>query len=344
MFYASILKNGFLDKGEEMNKQLYNGIKEQFAKLRVVVIGDVMVDEYVTGDVSRISPEAPIPILNYKKMTRIAGGASNVAHNVAALGAKVSMLGVIGDDDGGTWICQHLDDRQINARGMVVEKNRPTTIKRRFATKSQQLLRVDMEQTDPIIQKSEEEILTYLCENIENVDVVILSDYRKGVLTNVDFVKQIIHVCNENKVIISIDSKSSSIEAFENATFIKPNNLELEQAVGIKIKDDMTLNKAGDAYLNRARAKALLVTRGAKGISLFRKGQERKDFPSKAVQVFDVTGAGDTVISTVTLGIACGMSMEEAIVLGNLAASVVISQVGTVPIQIDQLVEKVDEN
>lgn len=105
-----------------MNKQLYNGIKEQFAKLRVVVIGDVMVDEYVTGDVSRISPEAPIPILNYKKMTRIAGGASNVAHNVAALGAKVSMLGVIGDDDGGTWICQHLDDRQINARGMVVEK------------------------------------------------------------------------------------------------------------------------------------------------------------------------------------------------------------------------------
>ena len=147
MFYASILKNGFLDKGEEMNKQLYNGIKEQFAKLRVVVIGDVMVDEYVTGDVSRISPEAPIPILNYKKMTRIAGGASNVAHNVAALGAKVSMLGVIGDDDGGTWICQHLDDRQINARGMVVEKNRPTTIKRRFATKSQQLLRVDMEQT-----------------------------------------------------------------------------------------------------------------------------------------------------------------------------------------------------
>lgn len=227
---------------------------------------------------------------------------------------------------------------------MVVEKNRPTTIKRRFATKSQQLLRVDMEQTDPIIQKSEEEILTYLCENIENVDVVILSDYRKGVLTNGDFVKQIIHVCNENKVIISIDSKSSSIEAFENATFVKPNNLELEQAVGIKIKDDMTLNKAGDAYLNRARAKALLVTRGAKGISLFRKGQERKDFPSKAVQVFDVTGAGDTVISTVTLGIACGMSMEEAIVLGNLAASVVISQVGTVPIQIDQLVEKVDEN
>lgn len=119
MFYASILKNGFLDKGEEMNKQLYNGIKEQFAKLRVVVIGDVMVDEYVTGDVSRISPEAPIPILNYKKMTRIAGGASNVAHNVAALGAKVSMLGVIGDDDGGTWICQHLDDRQINARGWL---------------------------------------------------------------------------------------------------------------------------------------------------------------------------------------------------------------------------------
>ena len=227
---------------------------------------------------------------------------------------------------------------------MVVEKERPTTIKRRFATKSQQLLRVDIEQTDPIVQDSQEKILAYLQQNIEKVDVVILSEYRKGVLTNVDFVKKIIRICNENKVIISIDSKSSSIEAFENATFVKPNNLELEQAVGIKIKDEVTLNEAGSTYLNRAGAEALLVTRGPKGISLFRKGQKRKDFPSKAVQVFDVTGAGDSVISTVTLGIACGMSMEEAIVLGNLAASVVISQVGTVPIEIEQLVEKLDEN
>lgn len=333
-----------MDKGEEMNKEIYNKIKEQFAKLRVVVIGDVMVDEYVTGGVSRISPEAPIPILNYKEMTRIAGGASNVAHNVAALGAQVSMLGVIGDDDGGIWICKHLNERSINADGMVVEKERPTTIKRRFATKSQQLLRVDIEQTDPINQNSEDKILTYLQENVESVDVVILSDYRKGVLTNVDFVKNIISICNENHVSISIDSKSSSIEAFANATFVKPNNLELEQAVGIKIKDEITLNEAGTTYLNRAGADALLVTRGPKGISLFRKGQKRKDFPSKAVQVFDVTGAGDTVISTVTLGIASGMTMEDAIVLGNLAASVVISQVGTVPIEIDQLVEKLDEN
>lgn len=326
-----------------MGEQIYNRIKEQFAKLRVVVIGDVMVDEYVTGGVSRISPEAPIPILNYKGITRIAGGASNVAHNVAALGAKVSMLGVIGDDDGGSWIREHLIGRQINAEGMIVEKGRPTTIKRRFATKSQQLLRVDIEQTDPITRTSEEKIIQYLQANIHSVDVVILSDYRKGVLTNVDFVKSVIRLCNENGVIISIDSKSSSIEAFENATFVKPNNLELEQAVGIKIKDDATLEEAGNIYLNRSGAKALLVTRGAKGISLFRKGEKRKDFPSKAVQVFDVTGAGDTVISTVTLGIANGMTMEEAIILGNVAASVVISQVGTAPIEIDQLVEKLNE-
>lgn len=327
-----------------MNKGLYGKIKEQFANLQVVVIGDVMVDEYVTGGVSRISPEAPIPILNYKEMTRIAGGASNVAHNVAALGAKVSMLGVVGADNGGKWIREHLSERTIDATGMVVEQGRPTTIKRRFATKSQQLLRVDIEETKPITTNSEERIVAYLEENIRNINVVILSDYRKGVLTNVDFVRKIIRICNENQVIISIDSKSSSIEAFENATFVKPNNLELEQAVGIKIVDEDTLNQAGITYLDKSKAKALLVTRGPKGISLFRTGENRKDFPSKAVQVFDVTGAGDTVISTVTLGIACGMSMEEAIVLGNIAAGIVISQVGTIPIQIGQLVEKINEN
>ena len=318
-------------------------IKEKFVDLNIMVIGDIMVDEYITGGVNRISPEAPIPILNYKEMNRISGGASNVAHNIATLGSHISMVGVIGKDEAGYWIREHLEESGINVDGLLEEDNRPTTVKRRFATKSQQLLRVDMENTTPIFNSTENKILNFLKMKIKNLDAVILSDYKKGVLSSPNFVRNIIQICNENDVIISIDSKSNEIEAFENATFVKPNNLELEQAVNIKIIDNATLNEAGMTYLRRSGAKALMVTRGANGISVFRKNEHRKDYPSKAVQVYDVTGAGDTVISTVTLGIASGLDMEESIVLGNLAASIVINKVGTAPILAEELIGKVYE-
>lgn len=318
-------------------------IRNKFTQLNVMVIGDVMVDEYVTGKVDRISPEAPIPVLNYKDMSRIAGGASNVAHNIATLGSNVYIVGVVGRDDAGKWLKEHLEICGINTKGLLEEDERPTTVKRRFATKSQQLLRVDIEKSNSIAIDTENEVLEFLYGKIHKIDAVVLSDYRKGMLASPEFVRKIIHICNQYNVIISIDSKSSNIEAFENATFVKPNNLELEQAVNIKINDEDTLNEAGMCYLTRSKAKALMVTRGAKGISIFRKDKERKDYPSKAVQVYDVTGAGDTVISTVTLGIASGLDIEEAIILGNLAASVVINKVGTVPIWAEELVGKIYE-
>lgn len=326
-----------------MNPDKEERIIKEFGRLNVLIIGDVMVDEYVTGKVSRISPEAPIPVLNYGAVERIAGGASNVAHNVSKLGSTVTMLGVIGDDPAGEWLKKHLEGRQINTVGLVVENDRPTTVKRRFATKSQQLLRVDMEKTDPIVESTKERLLSILEMTADHVDAVILSDYQKGVLSSPDFVKQIIQVCNDHQIVITIDSKSSNIEAFANATFVKPNNLELEAAVGMKITDEASMDEAGACYLGRSGAKALVVTRGAKGISVFEKGKARKDYPSKAVQVYDVTGAGDTVISTATLGITSGMTLEEATMLGNVAAGVVISKVGTVPVTADELVEAIYE-
>lgn len=316
-------------------------IRGNFNKLNVLIVGDVMVDEYVTGKVSRISPEAPIPVLNYSALDRIAGGASNVAHNVARLGSTVTMLGVLGNDAAGEWLKEHLQSQKIRTDGLVSEAGRPTTIKRRFATKSQQLLRVDIENTAPITDSTEQNLLGILEKHIDTVDAVILSDYQKGVLTSPDFVKRIITICNEHQVIITIDSKSSNIEAFKNATFVKPNNLELEAAVGIKITDDESLNAAGNCYLTQSGANALIVTRGARGISVFEKGKARKDYPSKAVQVYDVTGAGDTVISSTTLGLTSGMTLEEAVILGNVAAGVVISKVGTVPVTAEELIEKV---
>lgn len=316
-------------------------IREDFRRLNVLIIGDVMVDEYVTGKVSRISPEAPIPVLNFKAVERIAGGASNVAYNVAELGGRVAMLGVLGDDAAGKWMLEHLQSRQIKTDGLVVETGRPTTIKRRFATKSQQLLRVDMENTEPIKAAAREKLLSMLEQAADSADAVILSDYQKGVLASADFVKQIIAVCKAHQLIVTVDSKSSEIAAFQHASFVKPNNLELEAAVGIKITDDKSLDAAGDYYLKKSGAEALIVTRGANGISLFETGKQRRDYPSKAVQVYDVTGAGDTVISAATLGLTSGMTLEEAVILGNTAAGVVISKAGTVPITAEELIKEI---
>lgn len=316
-----------------------NGIRlrDQFAGRHVLIVGDVMVDEYVVGKVKRISPEAPIPVLNYTRRNQVAGGASNVASNVAGLGAKVEMAGVVGDDDAGRWVKQCLANQGISTDGMVTEAGRPTTVKRRFATKSQQLLRVDIENPSSISIDSQYAILQYIEGCISKMSAVILSDYRKGVLASVDFVKRIIQICKAHSVVVTVDSKSSNIEAFADASFVKPNNLELEQASGVAITDDASLDEAGTKYLFRSGADALIVTRGAKGISVFERGEKRRDYPSKAAQVYDVTGAGDTVISTATMALAADIPLPDAVVLGNIAAGIVVSRTGTVPITIEEL-------
>ena len=178
-------------------------------------------------------------------------------------------------------------------------------------------------------------------ESLSDCDAVILSDYKKGIFNSADFVREIIALCNERGAIVGIDSKSHDIQAFKNADFVKPNNLELEEAVGIKIEDEKSLNDAGRVYLEKSQATALVVTRGANGISVFLPGKERQDFASRAVQVFDVTGAGDTVTSTIVLGMTSGLSLCESVQLANLAASVVISKLGTAAVTQKELVKRI---
>lgn len=202
-------------------------------------------------------------------------------------------------------------------------------------------MRVDNEITEEINVNSRSDILAYLKAHILVFSAVILSDYKKGVLNSGEFVAEIIRICNENNVLISVDSKSRNIEAFKGADFVKPNNLELAEAVGFAIKDEDSLNRAGEEYLLRSGAKALVVTKGAKEISLFRRQQARLDFPAAEVQVYDVTGAGDTVISTITLRVASGLDFSDAIVLANLAAGKVISSMGTAAIKQDELIKAI---
>ena len=323
--------------------RLVRAVQTGFAKQRILVLGDLMVDEYILGKVGRISPEAPVPVLNYRGTERSAGGASNVALNMHAMGGKLSMAGVAGLDDSGIWLREFLSAAAIDTEGIVAEDNRMTTVKTRFATKVQQLLRVDREDSRPIKERTQAQILDHITRHISKWDAVVLSDYCKGVFENPDFVRRIIRICNDNHVIVTIDSKSRHIDAFENAYFVKPNNLELENAVNIEISDLESLDRAGKVYLERSRAKSIIVTRGAEGISIFERGSRRRDYASKAVQVFDVTGAGDTVISTVTLGLASGLSLDDAVVLANIAAGVVIGKRGTAVVTKEELLERLYE-
>lgn len=320
-----------------------NKVLNEFRTKNVLVIGDVMVDEYIVGKVRRISPEAPVPILEMQKRSLEAGGASNVAHNLKNLGANVWISGVASNDEPGEWLRQHFRSLGIHAEGIVYEKGRSTTLKTRYTTQDQQLLRMDNEDIKDISRHTENSILAYLEQNIRVLHAVVLSDYKKGVLNNEEFVRKIIRLCNQNNVLVAVDSKSRNIAAFENADFVKPNNIELEEAVGIRIEDDTTLNQAGIKYLKRSGARALVVTRGNKGISLFCPDSPRIDFPAKNVQVFDVCGAGDTVISTILMSLISGICIDDAIELANLAAGIVIAKFGTAAVTQKELVESIYE-
>lgn len=326
-----------------IKEKMISAIQKEFEKKRLLIIGDLMVDEYITGKVSRISPEAPVPVLNYGKKSMEAGGASNVTNNVRSLGSMVYVSGIAAYDEAGKWLREYLKGKGIETVGIFEEKNRPTTVKTRFVTKNQQLLRMDQEMTGCISSEVQKKIINYICSHVEEFDAVILSDYRKGVLEETKFVSTIIRICNQNHIFVSIDSKSKNIEAFAGADFVKPNDLELEKATGIKIVDDKSLNEAGGIYLSKSKAKCLIVTRGADGISIFLPDKKRMDFPTRATQVFDVTGAGDTVISTITMGMISGLDIEEAVILANLAASVVIGKSGTDSVSQEELIGRINE-
>lgn len=322
-------------------KEILKKVQSEFCKKNILVAGDVMVDEYITGKVARISPEAPVPVLDFRARTLQAGGACNVANNINALGANTSVIGTAALDDSGMWLRDYFKNYDIDVTGLIAEEGRPTTTKTRYATKGQQLLRVDREITKGISQKSKDCFLNIIKEKLISLDGVVLSDYRKGMFEDADFVQEIISDCNKAGVFVSIDSKSRNIRAFRGADFVKPNNLELEEAVGIRIEDEDSLNKAGEKYLDKCGAKALVVTRGAKGISLFRPGAAREDFSARDVQVYDVCGAGDTVISTISMASCSNLDMDSSIRLANLAAGIVISKVGTVPVELKELEKEI---
>ncbi len=314
---------------------------ERFPRTHILVVGDVILDHYVWGNVSRISPEAPVPVVNVTRESLLLGGATNVVNNIHALGGKVSVCGVIGRDNAGKQLVHMLGDRGIPADGLMVEEGRQTTIKTRIIAHSQQVVRFDRETKTGIDRDTRRSIFEFITDRVRNgIDAVILSDYCKGVVTK-ELVRDIVKLARKNDVMVSVDPKVSHFGMYRGVTILTPNTKEASIGAKLDIDDDESLLKAGGLLLKRLRCDAVLITRGEHGMSLFERGGRITHIPTVAQEVYDVTGAGDTVISTLTLSMAAGAGMVDAARISNFAAGIVVGVVGTAAVKPEELKQKI---
>jgi D-beta-D-heptose 7-phosphate kinase/D-beta-D-heptose 1-phosphate adenosyltransferase len=303
---------------------------------RVVVIGDVMIDEWIWGDVTRISPEAPVPVVAVRDHSFTLGGAGNVANNLRALGARVAFVGGIGNDPEGARLRAMFDDLGVDARGLLTLGDRPTTRKTRVVAHSQQVVRADWESTAPLRDDDRRRIVEQVRTSVRDADAVVLSDYAKGFLH-----RDIVEAALAAPVVVA-DPKPANVALFSGVTCIAPNVGEASRASGIPITDDESLERAGRALLRTLGCRYVLITQGEHGMSLFGAQGERFDVPAVARTVFDVSGAGDTVVAVLTLALAAKIPAETATQLANFAAGAVVEKLGTAtaaPREIIELME-----
>lgn len=301
-----------------------------------------MLDCYYWGEVSRISPEAPVPVVAIDNEFSRFGGAMNVAHNILTLGGIPLPIGVIGNDYNGKILRTLMAELKINDSFIIIDKERPTTTKTRVIAHNQHVVRIDKEDLTPINSKIENKIIDVLKKNIKNIDAIILEDYNKGVLTS-RLIEEIINIANESKKIITVDPKFNNFFSYKNVTVFKPNRKETEDVLGIKIRTSEDITNAGNTLIEKLKAKYVLLTLGEEGVALFENGKTERKIPTKARKVADVSGAGDTVISTLTIALAAGADIYDAAYLANFAGGLVCEEVGIVPISIDKLFNEVIE-
>ena len=299
-----------------------------FKKGTVLVIGDLVMDHFIWGKVRRISPEAPVPVVGINSESLILGGAANVVNNIHSLGGRVLVCGVIGKDDAGKKLVYELKQKGIPPEGVIVEGDRPTSVKTRIIAHSQQVVRFDREKRDKIHLDAMKSIIDYTKKKIGSVGVVVISDYAKGVISE-ELVEEVMNIARKNNKPVAVDPKVSHFDFYKNVSIITPNNDEASQASGIDIEDNASLLRAGEVLLNKLGSEAILITRGEHGMSLFENNGGITHIPTVAKEVYDVSGAGDTVIGSVALSIASGASFKEAAVISNFAAGIVVGKVGT---------------
>ncbi|HEX9615073.1 MAG TPA: D-glycero-beta-D-manno-heptose-7-phosphate kinase [Bacteroidota bacterium] len=316
---------------------------EAFRDKRIAVVGDLMVDRYYWGTVNRMSPEAPVPVVEVESESTRLGGAANVANNIASLGGIPLMIGVAGPDEGGSVLQRLIEDSGFSAAGVVIEESRPTTIKTRVIAHHQHVVRIDQEVKQDISADSREKILAVLKRELPRLDAVILEDYNKGVIVK-DLIGEIIQCARSAGKIITVDPKFNNFFEYKNVTVFKPNRKEAEEALGRRLLDVKAVEQAGKDMMKKLEAENLLLTLGEHGMSLFERSGPVTHVSTRAKKVADVSGAGDTVISTLTMGLVAGADIKEASALANYAGGVVCAEVGIIPIEKQALLEAVSDN
>ncbi len=306
------------------------------SKPNILVIGDLMIDHYLWGSCERISPEAPVQVVDISQETTVLGGAGNVINNLNVLGSNVSVASVIGDDDNGKELLNMLKNINVNCQNIVTQKSRKTTKKSRVIAVSQQILRYDKESKENIEEESVSLILNSLSTNIKSYDIIILSDYGKGVLTG-RLCKGIIKIANENRIKVLVDPKGSDFLKYRGAYLLTPNKKEAILATNIDISDENSLKKALLKLKTECDLGISLITLSEDGIAIFDK--ELKIFPTVAKEVFDVTGAGDTVIASIAFALSSGKTIDETAQFSNLAAGVVVGKIGSATVSLDEIEE-----
>jgi D-beta-D-heptose 7-phosphate kinase/D-beta-D-heptose 1-phosphate adenosyltransferase len=302
----------------------------------VLVLGDLMLDEFIWGNVVRISPEAPVPVVEITRQSFHVGGAGNVAANARTLGGDPVLVGVIGEDGPGERVRAELDRSGVRTELILARGGRPTTVKTRIVAHNQQIVRADREQSDDLPASLEEEVLDRVATALPGCRALVVSDYHKGVVT-ARVMRAALGLAKRRRIPVLVDPKVPHFSLYKGVSLVTPNTYEAEQATGIAIRSTADLERAGREILKRLSCGAALVTRGEHGMSLFLKGKPPVHIPTSARQVFDVTGAGDTVIATLGLALGAGATLVQAARLANRAAGIVVGKLGTATVTPEEI-------
>ncbi len=322
------------------NKDRLKKIISKFSGKKILVVGDLILDRHIFGSVNRISPEAPVPVVWAKEEKFKAGGAANVGMNLTALGSKATLCGLTGEDDFGKRLQLLLKQKKLNTKYVVKDKKRRTTLKTRIIAHHQQVVRLDWESTDYVEKKIIKSILNRLKNNIANFDAVIIEDYGKGMINSL-LVKELVGFCSKKNKIITVDPKEDHFQYYQGVTALTPNLGEAQIAAGIKARNKNEIKNIGKKIIEDLKPKSMLLTLGEEGMILFEK-RKVTHIPTAALEVYDVTGAGDTVISVFTLALSSGATGLEAAQIANLAAGSVVGKLGVATINKRELVKLVN--
>ncbi|MCQ9206757.1 MAG: D-glycero-beta-D-manno-heptose-7-phosphate kinase [Omnitrophica bacterium] len=332
-------------KLEAMKKQNFNRLRRiisGFRDKKILVIGDLILDEFVWGRVSRISPEAPVPVVWVGNESFMPGGASNVANNINSLGGKSYMIGVVGNDERAGILKGELKQRGVNIDGIVTDPARPTILKTRVIAQKQQIVRIDRESTEPLKDGAVRKIIGFVEDIIDEVDGIIVEDYGKGLITPA-LLGKVVSMAKKKKKIIAVDPKEDHFSYYKGVTLLTPNDREAARAVGFEIKDKVTLRKAGFELLRKLKVDIVLITLGENGMMVFEQGKSPRKIETIAQEVFDVSGAGDTVAASYALSLISGANSIQAAHIANCAAGIVVGKVGIAVVTEDEVIKRIKE-